>query len=134
MDGQMFEPKKNSAWMSMMILLGLTFACAFAVQVIVIVGILMSTGDIKSMLGAGATSIVAMAVYVLYIILAASIISTFLLPSVFLQMSEKNQYEYFPAGPFQLKNYRGPIFLFLLVCSRAMEVVSRWNMDMKLPD
>ena len=133
MNSQMFEPKKNSAWMSMMILLGLTFACAFVVQVIVIVGILISTGDVKSMLEGGGNSIFSENTYVLYIILAASSISTFLLPSVFLQISEKNQYRYFPSEPFQLKNYLVLIFLFLLVCNPMMELVSRWNMDMKLP-
>ncbi|WP_313190990.1 CPBP family intramembrane glutamic endopeptidase [Sphingobacterium sp.] len=134
MNGQMFEPKKNSAWMSMMILLGLTFACAFVVQVVVIVGILISTGDIKSMLEGGGNSLFSENTYVLYTILAASSISTFLLPSVFLQITEKNQYRYFPSEPFQLKNYLVLIFLFLLVSNPAMELVSRWNMDMKLPD
>ncbi len=120
--------------MSMMILLGLTFACAFVVQVVVIVGILISTGDIKSMLEGGGNSLFSENTYVLYTILAASSISTFLLPSVFLQITEKNQYRYFPSEPFQLKNYLVLIFLFLLVSNPAMELVSRWNMDMKLPD
>src|SRR5690606_3153570 len=54
--------------------------------------------------------------------------------SLFLQLTEKNQYRYFPAEPFQLKNYLVLIFLFLLVCNPMMELGSRWNMDMKLPD
>lgn len=131
----MFEPKKNSAWMSLMILLGLTFACAFTIQLVLIVGISLSTEGLVSLLNSDQSIINPdNNPYLLYLLLGVSSLSTFLLPSLLLQKVETKQFQYFPTEQFQLKNYLVLIFLFLLVSNPAMTVISEWNMSLKLPE
>lgn len=129
----MIEPKKNSPWLSMMILLGLTFACAFVLQLVVVLGILIGTGDINSLVNSGG-SIYPEDTMMLYLLLGISSIATFLLPALFLQIIEKRQVDYFPNESAHLGKYLVLSLLFLLACNPAMELVSRWNMDMTLPE
>ena len=129
----MIEPKKNSPWLSMMILLGLTFACAFVLQLVVVLGILIGTGDINSLVNSGG-SIYPEDPMMLYLLLGVSSIATFLLPALFLQIIEKKQVDYFPKESAHLGKYLVLSLLFLLACNPAMELVSRWNMDMTLPE
>lgn len=129
----MIEPKKNSPWLSLMILLGLTFACAFVLQLVVVLGILIGTGDINSLVNSGG-SIYPEDTMMLYLLLGISSIATFLLPALFLQIIEKRQVDYFPKESAHLGKYLVLSLLFLLACNPAMELVSRWNMEMTLPE
>lgn len=129
----MIEPKKNSPWLSLMILLGLTFACAFVLQLVVVLGILIGTGDINSLVNSGG-SIYPEDTMMLYLLLGISSIATFLLPALFLQIIEKRQVDYIPKESAHLGKYLVLSLLFLLACNPAMELVSRWNMEMTLPE
>ncbi|MFD1164096.1 CPBP family intramembrane glutamic endopeptidase [Sphingobacterium daejeonense] len=128
----MYQSKPNSPWLSLMILLGLTFACTFVLQLFVVLGIVFSSGDINSILNSGG-NIYPEDTNMLYLLLGVSSISTFLLPALFLQMIEKRQVKYFPSEPYKVGTFLILIFAFLIVFNPAMELISRWNMDMKLP-
>jgi len=132
MEPLMFENKKNSPWLSLMILLGLTFACSFGLQLILVLGILFSTGNINDVLSLG-DSLSAGNTQLLYLLLGVSSIATFLLPPVFLQLIEKKQYNYFLSRGKNLSIYLLLIFILLIVCNPLMELISQWNMSMKLP-
>jgi len=129
----MLEPKQNSPWLSLMILLGLTFTCTFVLQLIVVLGIALSSGDINSIINSGGGSMYPEDSNMLYLLLAVSSIATFLLPALFLQLIEKNQEKYFPSDKHNIGIFLVLMFAFLLAFNPAMELISRWNMDMKLP-
>ena len=71
--------------------------------------------------------------YFTYLMLAASSMSTFLLPALFFQKYDKSQ-QIFPQEHItDWKNYFLSI-LFLLAIAPCMSLVSTWNMQMSLPE
>lgn len=129
----MEEYRKNSPWMSLMILLGLTFACGFVLQVLVLLGIVVGTGDLNSVINSGG-SFYPEDPIMLYILLGTSSLATFLLPSLILQQIEKKQFQYFPASEKNFGKFLILSFVFLLASNPAMELISKWNMNMQLPE
>ena len=69
----------------------------------------------------------------LYLLLGGSSLGTFLFPALLLQRIERFQYQYFPQRKAGLTAFLGLSFLFLMAFSPLMELISVWNMDMKLP-
>jgi membrane protease YdiL (CAAX protease family) len=124
----------NSPWKSLLFLVGLTIGLSIAVQMIVLVGNMIITGDWESIINDSNS------IYTnnsnptfLYLLLASSSIGTFLLPAIFLQKIE-SYYTYFPAKEIgNIKNYvLAAVLLFAF--APLMQLIGEWNMRMQLPD
>ncbi|WKK58603.1 CPBP family intramembrane glutamic endopeptidase [Sphingobacterium sp. BN32] len=126
--------KPHSPWLSLVTLLGFTFVGALASQIVVIVLFALFSGkfDISSL--GNPLSLAESNRSLLYLLLASSSLGTFLFPAILLQRLERDQFNYFPSRDMRLNLFLGLSFLFLLAASPIMELISRWNMEMSLPE
>ncbi|MVZ63201.1 CPBP family intramembrane glutamic endopeptidase [Sphingobacterium humi] len=129
----MHESKPHSPWLSLITLLGLTFFGAIASQLILILAFTLITGKLDLASLASPILLAENNRPMLYLLLGGSSLGTFLFPALLLQRIERFQYQYFPQRKAGLTAFLGLSFLFLMAFSPLMELISLWNMDMKLP-
>lgn len=126
--------RPNSPWLSLVTLLGFTFVGALASQIIVIVLFAWLSGKLDLSSLSNPVVLAESNRGLLYLLLASSSLGTFLFPALLLQRIERHQIDYFPARNVQLGLFLGLSFLFLVAASPIMELISRWNMEMSLPE
>lgn len=133
---EMFVQKPNSPGWSLIMLIGLTLICSIVVQAVVILVLLLVSGDVGALMNLPslmAGEDVGSSTF-FYFVLAASSLGTFLLPALFLQRIERHMFRYFPGSTHR----QGLFFLlaltFLIAFNPVMALVSEWNMNMTLPD
>lgn len=130
----MVSAKPNSPWISLIILLGLTLVCTFVGQLIVLIIAVLGSGDLNLMATQGAGGLMENKATV-YWMLGVSSLGTFLLPALLLQQVEKKQgLRYWRVAPLGMGKYLIVLSLFLLACNPLMELISAWNLDMRLPE
>lgn len=130
----MVTVKPNSPWVSLIILLTLTLVCTFGAQLAVLIVAILGSGDLTSALHQGASGLLENKT-ALYWMLGASSLGTFLAPPLILQQIEKKQgHRYWLVDQSGLGKSLIFIFAFLLVSNPLMELIGRWNMDMRLPE
>ncbi|GGH10671.1 CPBP family intramembrane metalloprotease [Sphingobacterium alkalisoli] len=132
MNGYTASP--NSPGKSLLILVVLTIGLSIAMQIIVLAGKVIFTGDWGSMITdtnsiyTGSSNLT-----FLYLLLASSSVGTFLLPAIFLQKIE-SYYTYFPVR--EITNIKSYILAAALLFAFAplMQLIGEWNMRMQLPE
>lgn len=130
----MVSAKPHSPWISLIILLGLTLVCTFIAQLIVLTIAVLGSGDL-SLIATQGTGAVMENKTTLYWMLGVSSLGTFLFPVWILQRLEKKQgLRYWHTEPSGTARYLIVLALFLLACNPLMELISAWNLDMRLPD
>ncbi|SEG38656.1 hypothetical protein SAMN05421877_107134 [Sphingobacterium lactis] len=129
----LFEEPKNPAWKSLIILLGLTFACSLFIQFFAIILVLIFSGFDTQVIDFTTGQPNPENTFVIYVLLGASSLSTFLIPALILQMIEKRQYLYFPAQPQRASLYIVLTLLFMVASGPMMALISDWNKSMNLP-
>lgn len=129
----LYERKPNSPWMSLLILVGLTLGISVVIQFFVIIGNVLLTGDMESLIQSG-NGILGQQdnPTFLYILLASSSIGTFLLPAIFLQQIERYHTYFSTDNMSRIPQYVLGT-LALIAFAPAMQIIGEWNMRMELP-
>lgn len=130
----MSQLKESSPWSSLLILLGITFACSFGTQMFVILGFVISSGNLSDINDQMLNIMNGKPSGFLYLILLTGSVGTFLIPSMILQYIERPYSNYFPINNKKILTFAFLIFIFLFALNPVMEVVSEWNLKMKLPE
>lgn len=108
--------------------------CTVVAQMIVVVFTVWRTGDVGALFNQSAAGMFSDK-STLYWLLGVSSVGTFLLPAWILQRIERKQgLGYWMVSSSGLGKYFLLLFLFLLSCQPLMELISAWNMDMRLPE
>lgn len=126
--------KPNGPWQSLVILLGLTFACSVFVQLIVLLLGIFSNGGITDLLESGGElSALSDRPFFMYALLVASSFGTFLLPALILQKLEP-YFDYFPTEERKKWLFYGVSVVFLFAFGPLMQLIGEANMKMTLPE
>ena len=127
--------KKHNPWQSLIILLLLTVAYSFGIQLLVFFIGIVTTGNMTEVLssGGGNLSILNSYPFFMYALLAAGTFSTFYLPAILLQYRER-YFDYFPSENKNNYLLYAIGVLLLLAFSPLMGLIGEWNANMSLPE
>lgn len=127
------DKQRKSPWKSLLTLVGIAFASAFTVQIVVlIVAILVFPGVSISNPASLQVDFVNQPTYS-YVMIICSSFGTFLLPAWILKRIEP-YFDYFPKGQKGQHILFVLAILFMVAFSPTMEWISKLNMGMSLPD
>ena len=130
----MNQPYRNSPWMSLVILLGLTLVCAFVFQfAVVLIGMFFSDNPLAILEGGGNTIGENEGLGFMYALLGVSLIGTFLIPSLILQRIEP-YFKYFLSKDGSNARLYLLAVLLLFVFGPAMQWIAEANAGMTLPE